>query len=143
MTADNTVAAAARVTNKTNKQNSAEDTGEYFDISLNDILEILTDFSVEELETLERNVQVAKATVEKRKRAEAVEAAEKAVQAFGLSLGDILAPKETGTKKVKLPGVPKYANPADKTQTWTGKGRKPAWVNEHLEAGKPLEDLEI
>ena len=37
----------------------------------------------------------------------------------------------------------KYANPADAAVTWSGRGRKPGWVNDWLAAGKNLGDLEI
>ena len=43
-------------------------------------------------------------------------------------------------KGVKMP--PKYQN-GDGSKTWSGKGRKPGWVVEHLEAGGQLEALEI
>ena len=39
--------------------------------------------------------------------------------------------------------APKYANPQDPTMTWTGRGRKPRWVQESLESGKELDDLLI
>ena len=32
--------------------------------------------------------------------------------------------------------APKYRNPADKSQTWTGRGRMPAWASELYEAGR-------
>jgi len=38
---------------------------------------------------------------------------------------------------------PKYANPQDFEQTWTGRGRKPKWVESELENGKELGDLLI
>ena len=38
---------------------------------------------------------------------------------------------------------PKYRNPADRTQTWTGRGRQPAWVQDALRKGKTLEQLAI
>ena len=44
-------------------------------------------------------------------------------------------------KKSKVPA--KYANPTDPVQTWTGRGRKPAWVNDFLTSGKTLDDLMI
>ncbi|MEN3110134.1 H-NS histone family protein [Uliginosibacterium paludis] len=37
----------------------------------------------------------------------------------------------------------KYANPADASMTWTGRGRKPIWVADALAAGKSLADLAI
>ena len=38
---------------------------------------------------------------------------------------------------------PKYRNPGNPKQTWTGKGRKPAWIEELLGQGKSLEELAI
>ena len=113
--------------------------------TMEEILDSLQSFSVEELDTLKENVEVARDAVEKRKRAEAIEAAEEAAQKHGFSLGDILTPREPGTKSIKLkkPGLPKYKHPENPATTWTGKGRKPAWVNDHLEQGGTLEDLAI
>ena len=37
--------------------------------------------------------------------------------------------KKAGAKRRKLGKVPpKYRNPEDKTQTWSGRGRQPLWV---------------
>ncbi len=44
-------------------------------------------------------------------------------------------------KGVSLP--PKYRNPHDATQTWSGKGRKPNWMLAHLNAGGQWTELEI
>lgn len=37
----------------------------------------------------------------------------------------------------------KYCNPEDPEQTWTGRGRKPKWVEAQLQKGKKLEALTI
>ncbi|WP_411889672.1 H-NS family nucleoid-associated regulatory protein [Yoonia sp. SDW83-1] len=42
-----------------------------------------------------------------------------------------------------MPSPPKYANPADKIQTWSGKGRQPEWFKAVMVAGKSPEDLAI
>lgn len=39
--------------------------------------------------------------------------------------------------------APKYRNPADPSQTWTGRGKRPRWVQAQLDAGKSLSSLEI
>ncbi|MBF0162642.1 MAG: H-NS histone family protein [Magnetococcales bacterium] len=44
-------------------------------------------------------------------------------------------------KGVRMP--PKYRNPHDAQQTWSGKGRKPGWVLSHLAGGGELESLKI
>lgn len=35
----------------------------------------------------------------------------------------------------------KYVNPADPTQTYSGRGRKPAWVQDLLDQGRQLEEF--
>jgi DNA-binding protein H-NS len=37
----------------------------------------------------------------------------------------------------------KYANPDDRTQTWTGRGRKPNWVVAKLARGAKIDDFAI
>ena len=44
-------------------------------------------------------------------------------------------------KGVRLP--PKYRNPQNSKQTWSGKGRKPGWVVSHIEGGGKLDALAI
>lgn len=55
----------------------------------------------------------------------------------GLSVADVVAklqPAPTGNKpnKVRNPAKPKYQNPEDESQTWSGRGRRPHWVQEFL-----------
>jgi hypothetical protein len=38
---------------------------------------------------------------------------------------------------------PKYRNPGNPAETWSGKGKRPAWVEAALADGKSLESLEI
>lgn len=48
-------------------------------------------------------------------------------------------------KKKSLGGkvLPKYRNPMDADLAWTGRGKKPIWVNNHLAAGGTMEELLI
>ncbi|WP_121631338.1 H-NS family nucleoid-associated regulatory protein [Tropicibacter alexandrii] len=94
--------------------------------------------SREELSQLIANAQKALKTVDARRKAEAKRAAELAAKEYGFSLDEVM---EAGAKGSK--GAPKYANPADPSQTWTGRGRKPNWVIEALESGKSLDDLAL
>jgi DNA-binding protein H-NS len=45
-----------------------------------------------------------------------------------------------GTRIVEA-DAPKYQNPNNAAQTWSGKGKQPQWVEEVLAQGKRLEDL--
>ncbi|SMX47326.1 H-NS histone family protein [Maliponia aquimaris] len=98
----------------------------------------LENLTRDELQQLIIDAQKAMKTVDMRRKAEAKRAAEKAVKAYGYSLDDVLEGAPKGSK-----GAPKYANPADPSQTWTGRGRKPNWVIDALKAGKSLEDLAL
>ena len=98
----------------------------------------LESLSREELVQLISDAQKALKTVETRKRAEAKRAAELAAKEFGFTLEEVLSATVKGSK-----GAAKYANPADASQTWTGRGRKHNWVIAALEEGKSLDDLAI
>jgi len=38
---------------------------------------------------------------------------------------------------------PKFANPDDPSQVWSGRGKRPQWVTEKLASGLTLEDMSI
>ena len=67
---------------------------------------------------------------------------------YKLDMSDIkkaLAGKKTA-KPSKLAGKkvpPKYRNPANRIETWTGRGRQPKWVSDAIKSGKKREDLAI
>jgi len=73
---------------------------------------------------------------EARERAEARKKIKELAEAHGIDLAT-LAPSGGGKPE------PKYRNPNDQFQTWSGVGRKPKWVEAWLAAGKPLEELAI
>ncbi len=39
--------------------------------------------------------------------------------------------------------APKYQNPYNHAQTWTGRGMKPKWLTSLLESGRSVEEFEI
>ena len=92
-----------------------------------------------------RKLQVAAAEeLKKREKAEkrnALKAIRELAEARGFSLDELFEEKPVRTQRSK--GVAKYRNPADSSQTWTGRGRKPAWVLEWLAAGKSIDKLAI
>ena len=58
----------------------------------------------------------------------------------GYSIDDILGSGKAATKRVVKP---KYQNPDDPSQTWSGRGRNPKWVVALIEAGGNIEDCAI
>ncbi|SLN59691.1 DNA binding protein, nucleoid-associated [Roseivivax jejudonensis] len=98
----------------------------------------LDELSKDELQKLKADVDRALKTIDQRRKAEAKRAADAAAKEYGFSLDDLVA---EGGKLGK--GLPKYKNPDNASQTWTGRGRKPNWVIAALENGKSLDDLKI
>jgi DNA-binding protein H-NS len=47
------------------------------------------------------------------------------------------------TRRGRSKSAAKYANPDDRSQTWTGRGRKPNWLVARLKKGAKLEDFSI
>lgn len=99
-----------------------------------------------ELEKLRADVDKALEQASAREMEAARKAAEKAAAAHGFSLAELTgvetpAPKKRGRKpgpkagKPKKAGVPRYKNPNDASQTWTGKGRQPEWFKNAVTAG--------
>ena len=100
----------------------------------------LTALSLAELKQLEKNVAKAIASFEYRRKAEARAAAEAVAKEHGFALGDLVDTTSSGKRG---PSAPKYRHPENPDITWSGRGRKPAWIVEGLEAGKSLEDFAI
>ncbi len=100
----------------------------------------LSKLSVSELEALQRDARDA---IQDRRTAAAEHIA---AQLRSLCETEGVDPAEVvRLLQGKRKSVPKakYRHPSDPSLTWSGRGRKPAWVNEALEAGKSLESLAI
>ncbi|HMS93678.1 MAG: H-NS histone family protein [Tabrizicola sp.] len=100
----------------------------------------LNSLSMKELKDLQAKVAKAIADFEDRRKRDALAELEEKAKAMGFSLAEL-----TGTAKSRKrsPSVPKFANPADKTDTWSGRGRKPRWFSEALAKGKKPESMAI
>jgi DNA-binding protein H-NS len=100
----------------------------------------LNTLSGDELIALKRDADKALHSLDARNRTEALKAAEAAAREHGYTLKELFGRKSASTKAAV---VAKYANPADASQTWTGKGRQPEWFKTAMAAGKNRDDLEL
>ncbi len=53
---------------------------------------------------------------------------------------------DTETKKERRrypPVYPKYKNPRNPSETWSGRGKQPKWLAEYLKSGRKLDDFLI
>jgi len=120
----------------------------------------LKNASKSDLEKLAKDVATAIANKSKETLADARKAAEKAAAEFGFSLADLSGGAKRGPgrppkgskpgpkpgrkpAKKKAAAPAKYRNPEDAKQTWSGRGRQPAWYKSGIEAGKKPEDFAI
>lgn len=103
----------------------------------------LDTMSKDELLSLKSDVEKAITKAEKRALQDARAAAEKAVAEFGFKLDEVTGNEKPKAATAKKPGQPKYRNPENPSQTWTGKGRQPQWFKEALANGTDPATLEI
>ena len=84
----------------------------------------LEKMSLKELTILQ--IRISQAIAEKRieERSEVKAKLEELAQASGFSVAELFGGK--GGKRGKV--APKYSNPKDPSQTWTGRGRRPLWM---------------
>lgn len=99
------------------------------------------------LDALKRQLDATKAAVDAeigRVHASAITEVRRLVAAAGLTHADVFPPKPaTGTGRKLGPVAPKYRNPADVAQTWSGRGLKPTWLAAAIEAGATLDSFLI
>lgn len=102
----------------------------------------LKGMSRNELVTLRARVEKQLETLAEDKRKDALAAAQKAAMAHGFTLDEVVG-RATAKGKAKSKAKPRYFNPADKSQTWTGKGRQPAWFKHAIASGADPSSFEI
>ena len=95
--------------------------------------------SLRELRDLEGKVQRAIASARERERNELRQRIESLIEDAGLSVSEVLGSRSTKGRSVPV----KYVNPENRTETWTGRGRKPRWLAAKLDKGAKLEDFAV
>lgn len=119
----------------------------------------LSGLSPKQLSALIKTAQKQKTLVAKRAPITKVRSAlVKAAKAEGYTIDELFglseaAPAPRGRKSVNKSGPklgrklgkvpPKYRNPANTKQTWTGRGKRPRWLAELVSAGKKVDDFLI
>lgn len=96
---------------------------------------------LDQLKQLRKDVERAIGSHEKRKKQEALAAAEAAARESGYSLSELLG--QAAKNKGKTINPPKYRHPDNPEFTWTGRGRRPDWIQAGLQSGKSLDDFLI
>ena len=96
--------------------------------------------SLSELKKMQKDVAKAISTYEDRHKAEARTKLEAIAKEMGYSLADLIGVE---VKATRAPAVAKYRHPENAGITWSGRGRKPQWFADHINAGKDPSALAV
>lgn len=95
--------------------------------------------SLKELVDLESKLQRALTHARERERSELKQKMEVMAQGSGFSMSELFGGR-VGRGKVS---AIKFINPDNRSETWTGRGRKPNWLVARLNKGAKLDDFVI
>ena len=104
----------------------------------------LSKHSLADLQVLQSDVEKAIADFESQAKIKALKEMQAIAKKHGLSIDDVVGRKGKKTKgKAKAPAAPKYRNPDNAGETWSGRGRQPAWYKAAIAKGKKPESMAI
>lgn len=99
----------------------------------------LHNMPLDALKRLQKDINKAVDSYQDRQRKEAFAAADAAARKLGFTLAEL-----TGTSvKQTVPVPAKYRHPESPEQTWTGRGRQPAWMKDLLANGHAKDEFLI
>lgn len=102
----------------------------------------LADYTLSELKGLQNDVEKAITERQQQQVQKAREQILAIAKDAGVSVEELLGATGTKTKEKSGQKVqPKYQNPKDTSQTWTGRGRQPRWMAEAMANGKKPDDF--
>ena len=91
----------------------------------------------------ETRLKRAMASARDREKSEAKQKVDAVLKGFGFSFADVYGGRNgaRGGKIGKVP--PKYRNPDNPAETWTGRGRQPRWLAAKVKRGAKVADFLI
>jgi DNA-binding protein H-NS len=106
----------------------------------------LDDLTLAELKKLAKDIDPAIASFDARQKQTVISALEEKAMEFGYALSDLFSDviakvKRRAYGKSRSKPVPKYANPADRSITWSGRGRQPQWYKDAVAEGKSPDSM--
>lgn len=99
----------------------------------------ISSLSVAELERLKGSIDNAIANRRDTELTGLREQIEEMVANAGFTIDEVMQARTSKKRIIK----PKYRNPNNPEQTWSGRGRKPGWVEEWTSSGRSLDECLI
>ena len=94
--------------------------------------------SLKELTDLQTKVERAISTAKERERADLKQKIATLAENAGFSVGELF-----GGRGRSRGAAAKYINPDNRSETWTGRGRKPNWLVAKLSKGAKMDDFAV
>lgn len=96
--------------------------------------------SLKDINDLEAKLQRAKANAREKGKADLKDRIDRLLDGSGFTIGELYG---FARGKGRGKSAAKYANPDNRSETWTGRGRKPNWLVAKLKKGANVDDFAI
>ena len=104
----------------------------------------LASMSLEQLQQLEAAVQREKQQRRSQEEDNLYREIREKISVLGISTDDLLKRLGSGKTAQAKPRLPaQFRDPNNAANTWSGRGRKPLWVDAWLKQGRSIDDLRI
>jgi len=97
--------------------------------------------TLKQIEGLEAQIAAAKTKAAETAKAELKAKIDALLASSEFMISDLYPLPARGKKRSK--SAAKYANPEDRSQTYTGRGRRPKWLEARLKKGAKMDDFAI
>ena len=97
--------------------------------------------SLKDINDLEAKLQKAKLQARERAKGELRDKIDRLLDGTGFTIHELYG--MTGRGRGRGKSAAKYANPENRSETWTGRGRKPNWLVARMNKGAKLQDFAI
>lgn len=99
----------------------------------------LSKLSIDELQNLTRDIEVEIVNRRVMEKERVLNQMRELASSLGLSLEEFLRQEGISSNTVAV----KYRHPENPALTWSGRGKRPTWMNEALASGRTLEEFLI
>lgn len=99
--------------------------------------------TIEQLIELKKQIEIKIIEKQKQQKQRLIEEFTERAEKLGLSIEDLVSAQNNKRKPSAKKLPPKFQHPENPELTWTGRGRKPLWIEEAFKHGLSLEQLKI
>jgi DNA-binding protein H-NS len=101
----------------------------------------LSKLSIDELQALAREIEQEIIGRREADRERVLAQMRELAGSLGMTFEELLK-QERGRERARVPGTSvRFRHPENSALTWSGRGKRPQWINEWLASGRTLEDL--